>query len=42
MFRAIVLCTVAAAASATEFVGLEAFEEGIAGKAAFVKFLAPW
>jgi hypothetical protein len=36
-----VLVALAASASAVELTGAT-FDEGIAGKAAFVKFLAPW
>lgn len=41
MFKTLVLSAFFAAASAIELDGSN-FEEGIAGKAAFVKFLAPW
>jgi len=37
----LLLALVGAASAATELNG-KTFEDGIAGKAAFVKFLAPW
>jgi hypothetical protein len=41
MIKVLALSALFAAASAVELDGSN-FEEGIAGKAAFVKFLAPW
>jgi hypothetical protein len=41
MLKTILLLALVGAASAVELNG-KTFEDGIAGKAAFVKFLAPW
>jgi len=42
MKAALMLAVIVAGANAMETSGASEFEEAIAGKSAFVKFLAPW